>query len=207
MVARGCDNESAATTVTTVDLHQWMLSDLAAMRSKLFDSVIRLVPAQRWHEQADGAGSTLAGLLLHVARHQDLAVNAVIRNHEPLFLGYRDALGLSEHGLDVGLSEAEDRTATALVEPGALLHYLTDVFDQTHDWLEPLGSLALDIEPNTAYRLTHRAGLDAEQLPWLYSMWEGKALWWLVQWPVIGHGHAHVGEAISIRNRMGLSPF
>ena len=67
--------------------------------------------------------------------------------------------------------------------------------------------LALDIEPNTDYRLTHRASLDRDDVPWLYSMWEGKALWWFVQWPVIGHGHAHTGEAISIRNRMGLSPF
>jgi len=88
-----------------------------------------------------------------------------------------------------------------------VLHYATDVFDATAAWLSPLGSMALDIEPNTAYRLTHRAGLDADKLPWLYSMWEGKALWWFVQWPVIGHGHAHVGEAISLRNRMGLSPF
>jgi len=32
-------------------------------------------------------------------------------------------------------------------------------------------------------------------------------VWWFLQWPVLGHGHAHVGEAISVRNRMGLSPF
>jgi hypothetical protein len=30
---------------------------------------------------------------------------------------------------------------------------------------------------------------------------------WLVQWPVIGHGNAHVGEMISVRNRLGYSPF
>ena len=85
--------------------------------------------------------------------------------------------------------------------------YVTAVFDGTAAWLEPLGSMALDIEPNTAYRLTNRAGLDAGEVPWLYDMWAGKALWWFVQWPVLGHGHAHVGEATSLRNRMGLSPF
>ena len=131
----------------------------------------------------------------------------VIRNHEPLFAAHCAALGLTHAGPGVGLAEREDRTTTALVSPEAVLHYATDVFDATAAWLSPLGSMALDIEPNTAYRLTHRAGLDADELPWLYSMWEGKALWWFVQWPVIGHGHAHVGEAISLRNRMGLSPF
>lgn len=190
-----------------VDLHAWMTADLAAVRSKLFDTVVRLVPRERWHEQADGGGATLAGLLLHIARHQDLAVNTVIRNHPALFLEHREALGLAGHPLSVGLSEAEDRAATALVPPGPLLHYLTTVFDQTTEWLAPLGSLVLDIEPNTDHRLTRHAGLDREELPWLYGMWEGKQLWWFVQWPVIGHGHAHAGEAISIRNRMGLSPF
>ena len=38
-------------------------------------------------------------------------------------------------------------------------------------------------------------------------MWLDRPVWWLLQWPVLGHGNAHVGEAISVRNRMGLSPF
>ena len=38
-------------------------------------------------------------------------------------------------------------------------------------------------------------------------MWDGHTVDWFVQWPVLGHGQAHVGEAISVRNRMGLSPF
>ena len=38
-------------------------------------------------------------------------------------------------------------------------------------------------------------------------MWREKAIWWFVQWPVLGHGNAHVGEGIGVRNRMGLSPF
>ena len=190
-----------------VDLHDWMTADLASMRSKLFDSVVGLVPTARWHEEADSGGTTIAGLLLHLARHQDLAVNTVIRNHEPLFLEHRDALGLAGHGSAVGLAETEDREATALVEPMPLQEYVTAVFDRTAEWLAPLGTMALDIEPNTGYRLSNRAGLDADELPWLYNMWAGKQLWWFVQWPVIGHGHAHVGEAISIRNRFGLSPF
>ena len=184
-----------------------MISDFSSMRAKLFDSVVRLVKADRWHEQADGGGTTLAGLLLHVARHQDLAVNVVIRNHEPLFFEHRQALGLDLEGVGVGLPEQENRAATALVSPESVVQYATAVFDATAEWLSQLGSLVLDIEPNSSYRLTNRAGLDPDEYPWLFSMWAGKQLWWFVQWPVIGHGHAHVGEAIGLRNRMGLSPF
>jgi hypothetical protein len=49
--------------------------------------------------------------------------------------------------------------------------------------------------------------LSVGEVDWLHRMWADKPVWWLVQWPVVGHGHAHVGEAISVRNRMGLSPF
>lgn len=184
-----------------------MISDFSSMRGKLFDSVVRLVRSDRWHEQADGGGTTLAGLLLHVARHQDLAVNVVIRNHQPLFFEHRQTLGLQSSSTGVGLAEQEDRAASALVSPESVLHYATAVFDSTTEWLSSLGSLVLDIEPNASYRLTNRGDLDADEFPWLYSMWAGKPLWWFVQWPVIGHGHAHVGEAIGLRNRMGLSPF
>ena len=184
-----------------------MLADLTSLRSKLFESVIGLVPTQRWHVQADGGGTTIAGLLLHVTRHQDLAVNTVIRNNEPMFATHAAALGLADSDPGAALPEKEDPAVTGLVSDDALLAYVTAVFDGTQQWLGELGTLALDIEPNCGYRLTNKAGLAETDFPWLYGMWGGKALWWLVQWPVIGHGHAHVGEAISIRNRLGLSPF
>lgn len=190
-----------------VDLHQWMNADLASLRGKLTNGVVEMVPHERWHEQADGGGSTIAGLLFHLARHHDLAVNAVVRNHPTLFAAHRDALGLADAPNGVGLAEREDREWTARIAAEALLSYVDDVFTTTATWLDALGTMALDVEPNTPYRLTHQGLLDPDHFPWLYSMWQGKAVWWFVQWPVLGHGHTHTGEAVSIRNRFGLSPF
>jgi hypothetical protein len=190
-----------------MDLHQWMLDDLAAVRGKLFDSVVDVVPRERWLEHADGGGSTLTHLLLHIARHQDLAVNSVVRNHDALFLSHREPLGLADAASSVGLSEREDFAVSQRLQPDALLAFVHEVFDTTQAWLEPLGSLVLDHVPNADYRLTHHGGLSQSDVPWLYSMWNARPISWLVQWPVIGHGHAHVGEGISLRNRMGLSPF
>jgi hypothetical protein len=190
-----------------MDLHQWMRSDLAGVRGKLFDSVVRLVPEDRWHEQADGGGSTLTHLLLHIARHQDLAVTAVARAHDALYLEHRDALGLGGAPAGAGLAEKEDLEVSAAVAAAPLLDYVGAVFDATEAWLEPLGSLVLDHVPDSGTRLTRHGALDEADLPWLYGMWRDKPLWWFVQWPVIGHGNAHVGEGISVRNRMGLSPF
>lgn len=184
-----------------------MTADLASVRTKLTRGVLGIVPSDRWHEQVDGGGATITGLVLHLVRHHDLAVNTVIRDHEPLFLAHRGALGLDEAPLTVGLSEQEDRSLTSRVPAAALGAYLDEVFDRTATWMEPLGSMVLDHVPPAAPRLTRLAGIDRDEVPWLFDMWADQPLWWLVQWPVIGHGHTHVGEAVSIRNRMGLSPF
>jgi hypothetical protein len=190
-----------------MDLHQWMLSDLAGVRAKLLGSVLDLIPRDRWLERVDGGGSTVTHLLLHIARHQDLAVTTVIRNHDALYLSHREALGLSNAPAGAGLSESEQLEISRAIDGDALLTYVHAVFDATRAWLEPLGSLVLDSTPDAGHRLTHHAGLDQAALPWLYGMWSDKPIWWLVQWPVLGHGNAHVGEGISVRNRMGLSPF
>lgn len=211
-VPEGCDRVAPVSFARpdygrVVDLHEWISTDLAAMRTRLFDGVLRLVPADRWHESVDGGGATLSGLVLHLARHHDLAVNTVIRGTEPLFAHQAINLELASSGPAIGISETEDRDATAAISPDALVQYATTVFDRTAAWLPTIDRDAFDLLPNAALRLTQHAGLTESELPWLFSMWADKKVWWMLQWPVLGHGHTHTGEATSLRNRMGLSPF
>ncbi len=190
-----------------MDVHTWIANDLQSVRSKLGDSVLSVVPMQRWVEQVDDGGSSIAHLLLHIARHQDLAVTTAIRNHPPLFTAHHAALGLEGAGPIAGLPEREEPAISSTVPLEHLLAYVDAVFAATATWLEDVGSMALDTIPDTSRRLSGKADLAIDDVGWLHRMWADKPVWWLVQWPVIGHGHAHVGEAISVRNRMGLSPF
>jgi hypothetical protein len=190
-----------------VDVHSWIVADLAGVRSKLTDSVLRMVPEDRWFEQVDGGGSSIVHLALHLARHQDLAVNTAIRNHTPLYSSHRVALGLGDAPPFAGMTEKEHRPFTTAVSTAALVTYVDAVFDATAAWLDDVGTMMLDTVPDTGRRLTGKADLNPDDVGWLHNMWDGKPVWWLVQWPVVGHGNAHVGEAISVRNRMGLSPF
>ena len=52
-----------------MDVHTWIANDLQSVRSKLSDSVLSVVPMQRWVEQVDDGGSSIAHVLLHIARH------------------------------------------------------------------------------------------------------------------------------------------
>jgi hypothetical protein len=190
-----------------MDVHTWIANDLHSIRNKLVDSVLSVVPKQRWVEHADNGGSSIAHLLLHIARHQDLAVTTAIRNHAPLYAACRADLGLHNAAASAGLAEREDPAISAIVPIDALVAYVDVVFDATSAWLDDVGTMALDTVADTSNRLVAQADLSLDEVGWLHRMWADKPVWWLVQWPVIGHGHAHAGEAISIRNRMGLSPF
>jgi hypothetical protein len=193
---------------TGIDLKGWVAADVEALRSKLFSSVVDVIPTERWHDQVDGGGSSVAHVVLHLARHQDLAITTAIRNHPPLFTEWATPLGLGAVGHIDGasVSEREDRSVTAAVRCDTLVDYVQAVFEATTDWLERTGTLVLDTIPDAPRRLVQHAGLG-DDFQWLHNMWADKPVWWLLQWPVIGHGHAHVGELISLRNRLGLSPF
>lgn len=190
-----------------MDLRTWLLDSHADLRSKLTGAVVRQVPAERWAEQADGGGSSITWLLFHLARHHDLALTTAVRDHEPLFVEHRTALGLDGSAPGAGLTEREDHALSLAVDPDALVAYVDAVFDASRHWLDHLSVMALDITPDVLHRLERRAHLPTDELDWLYGMWTGRTVAWLVQWPVIGHGNAHLGEAISVRNRLGLSPF
>ena len=192
-----------------MDLRAWLLDAHTDLRGRLVGAVIGLVPSERWAEQADGGGSSIAWLLLHLARHQDLALTTAIRDHAPLFLAHRDALGLADAPTSAGLPEREDRivSAAAAASPDALVGYVDAVFDATARWLDHLSAMAMATVPDTPRRLADLAQLRADELDWLFSMWGNRTVSWFVQWPIIGHGNAHVGEAIAVRNRLGLSPF
>lgn len=190
-----------------MDLRDWIITDHASVHARFEQAIVRLVPEDRWTEQADGGGSSIAWLLLHLSYHQDLAVQTALGNRPPLLSEHRARLGLGAHPASAGLGEAEDRGVTAALDIGALQAYALAVHAATQTWLAEMPLTSLEAVPEACWRLDHHAGIRADELDWLHAMWDAKPVSWFVQWEVIAHGHGHVAEAISVRNRMGLSPF
>lgn len=190
-----------------MDLRAWLLDTHADLRRRIDGSVLGHVPTEQWHEQADDGGSSITWLTLHLTRHHDLALTTAIRNKPPRFFDHAVALGLQDRGPAVGLAEREDPTATGRVDPHALVAYFHDTFDATDRWLQRMSAMALDTMPDIPRRLAAKALLPNDEMAWLYEMWTGRTVNWLVQWPMLGHGQSHLGEAIAVRNRLGHSPF
>lgn len=189
-----------------MDLRAWIIAEHASAFDRMVRSVVDSVPDDRWRDPVGDGGASIAHLLYHVTYHADLAVDAVLGGGQPLLVTWRDRLGLAGHPAHAGLGEAEDPALTASVDTGALVDYARDVQQAGEDLLATIDLDTLDDVPASGDAL-ERAGVAESAVPWLYAMWRGKPVSFFVQWEAIGHRLTHVGEMVSVRNRLGLSPF
>ncbi len=190
-----------------MELQAWIVDDLEAVRTRFLGAVVAHVPRERWRERADGGGSSIAALVLHVAVHQDLATHTALGGQVPLFASRAGALGLGPHASPLAsLEEAEDPTATNALDLAAVEVYATDVHGAARAALEG-GQLDLAGVPPAGQRLAELGGIAADDAPWLHDMRRGKPAAWFVRWALIGHAQGHVGEMVSVRDRLGYRPF
>ena len=191
-----------------MDLSAWLVADLAAVRDRWSNAIAAHVPEDRWFDRADGGGSSIAALLLHVAVHQDLAGRSAIRGLPPLFTERAEALGLGPDASPVAsLQEAEDPAVTGSLDLAAVQAYASDVHAESVTTLTGLDLTDLEAVGPVSARLAELGGVTRRDAPWLHAMWEGKPVAWFVRWELIGHAQGHVGEMVSVRDRLGCRPF
>ena len=190
-----------------MDLRQWIVTEHDGVRTRFVQSVRDIVPVERWKERPGDSGSSIAYLVFHVASHQDVALCSVIDGHAPLRVEWAARLGLGGVPADHGLGETEVLDLTDALELEHLDAYAAAVTERSRVILDRLDVDSLDAVPDAAKGLGELAGVAESAAPWLFRMWEGKPASFFVSWEDIGHGLNHLGEMVSVRNRMGLSPF
>ncbi len=189
-----------------MDLRAWITAEHDGLRDRFAGAIAAHVPTARWREQA-GGGSSIAWLVLHGAWHEDLAMMAAVQGREPLLVRWRGDVGLAGFDPAGGLGETEDAAITAALDLDAVAAYAGAVHDATAQWLAGADLAALPDVPPAGTRISELAGVTPDAVPWLHSMWDGKATTWFLQWEAIGHRQGHLGEMVSVRSRLGLSPF
>lgn len=189
-----------------MDLHSWMADEMNDMRGRLQSSVLDLIPLERHKEQVDNGGSTITSLVWHIARHQDIAINGVLLGEPLVHDSYVDRCNSGGlHPAD-GLAETESQEITAVLDPAGVIAYYDAVCEHTSRHLSAGTFGDLDRLPDSGAAL-EAAGVNRDNVPWLFNMWEAKPASFHVRWEAISHGVTHTGEMVSMRNRMGLSPF
>jgi DinB family protein len=191
-----------------MELTAWLVDDLDAVRARFLNAIAAHVPEERWTERADGGGSSIAALLLHVTVHQDLAAQTALGGQAPRFQAVAAGLGLDAGASPLAsLQEAEDPELTRTLDLTALQAYAAEVHDDVGTVLAQLTTAELEARPPAGERLATVGGVGFDEAPWLYAMWDGKPAAWFVRWELIGHAQGHVGEMVSVRDRLGFRPF
>ncbi len=190
-----------------MDLRAWILDDHASLAERFDHAIVRNVAPDHWRERADGGGSSIAWLLLHTALHEDLGVNTAVRGRPPRRATWQGDLGLGAFPAHAGLGEVEDAAVTGAVDIDAVTAFAAAVHADVHQWLEAVDTALLDDTPPAGERIEALGGVTEDSVPWLHAMWRGKPAGWFVRWEAIGHRQNHIGEMISVRGRLGLSPF
>ena len=207
-----------------VDLRTWIITDLAAVRTRFRNGIVAHVPTERWKARLGGAttdgsdlagrsgstsrpSSSIAGLLFHMSYHHDLAINTAVLGRPPLLTAHRDALGITDVAAVGGLAEREDPAIVDALDTAALVDYADAVIAATLEWMGHVAITSFDSIPDASWRIEQEAGVCRDHVPWLHDMWSGKPVSWFVQWEAIGHGHTHVGEMTGLRGQLGHSPF
>ena len=189
-----------------MDLQAWITTEHDALRERFEHAIAATVPRERWRDAAGAGGSSIAWLLFHTARHEDLALRTAVNGQAPLLDAWRDRLGLVTAPPDTGLGEAEDPAVVGTLDLDALVAYAGAVHDNTSAWLHRAGLEGFDDVPPASARIA-AAGVSNRDVPWLHAMWTAKPVAWFVQWEAVGHRQGHLGEMVSVRSRLGLSPF
>lgn len=187
-------------------LRGWIVDELASARARLAGGVIDMIPTNEMTILADDGGVPAGYVLWHMARHHDVAVNAVVRGRDEVVLDHLGALGVHDR-LYRGLAEGADTDLVAVLDPEAVARYALATLDETIDWMATEAPLDdLDDVPDAATALA-ALGTPEDDFDWLYRMWADKPVRWFLSWSAIGHVVTHTGELVSIRNRLGHNPF
>jgi hypothetical protein len=151
----------------------------------------------------EGRFNSIAWLLWHMARCEDVLVNTVLRNvPEVLDDSWLSRLGVSTRHIGTEDTMAEVEAFSQQVEMSVLRRYRAAVGQTTQQWATDLDFASLD--PVLAKCDVERAtqlGAFTERASWVPEYWgnEERSRGWRLSWLTIGHNHSHIGEGFVTR--------
>jgi len=189
-----------------MDLRQWIIEEHQAIQPLFQLNVSNSVPRDKLAiKPADGSNS-IAWLIWHLARIEDVVVNSVVRGEDQVLIRDRwgPRVGVAETQIGTGFSDEEVADFSNRLDTGALIDYWVAVHQETQGWLKDAPLDILDSKPDLRERLESAPEVVSQQGGWVLQLWGGQATSFLLRWTVIGHGYLHLGEMQAVRGQLGI---
>jgi uncharacterized damage-inducible protein DinB len=127
-----------------MDTEQLLTESFARIRELYGDLARDLILSDTLHERPGGTGNSLAWLLWHVARMQDLQI-AELAGTEQQWGEWQERFGLPNGNDDIGYGHTSEQVdAIRITEPTLLIAYHADVHDMTGHYLSRVDAAELD---------------------------------------------------------------
>jgi hypothetical protein len=184
-----------------LDNHAWVHSKAVnpdGMRH-IEDELCEGLAQEQLRQCPPNTNNSIAWLLWHMARYEDVAVNSVLR-------GVTEVLDrdnwLARLGLDRRQAGTEDtpddvKRLSEQIDIGGLRAYRAAVGQETRTWLVDLDFQTLDtvVSREDVGRAVDR-GTFGERASWVIEYWEqGWSRGEFLSWLIAGHNFMHLGEA------------
>ena len=180
--------------------HETMYAQIADRFSQLTDDQMRLRP----HPQLN----SIAWLLWHMARSEDMGVNRLIANRPDVLTGggWASRLDLSRRDMGTGMTDDEVVEFSTRVNPVALRAYSGAVGLRTQEVVRGLPAEAWNDVPDPSH--IHRVLVEEEVMGpnagWVEPVYVGKTKGWLLLQMALRHPSGHLGQAALLRKLQGL---
>lgn len=153
--------------------------------------------------------NTIAWLLWHTARAEDVGVNRFAADRPQVFddEGWPSRLKVDRRDVGTGMADAEVDDLSARLDLGALLGYWDAVARRTLAVVEDLRGQDLDavVPADRIRQVRAREGVVAAKAAWLVDFWgRGRnRAWFLAQLPLL-HVYGHYFEARVVKGLWGF---
>jgi len=193
-----------------VDYAALIRSDHDELRGFFERAVLRIVPTDLLTARPGAVGNSIAWLVWHLARTEDLVINTVVRDAPQVLVAgsWGERMRVADTRIGTGFEESEVEALSRTVDVAAVDDYWQAVRRATDEWLPGVPAAAFDAVPDVAGRLGAIAPIapPAAQAG-LIRFWSGRPASFLVRFPLINHGFLHLGEMLAVRGRLGLKGF
>ena len=152
--------------------------------------------------------NSLAWLLWHMARSEDMAVNILIAGQPQLIEagGWMRKLGLSRVDIGTGMSDDEVSDFTATVEIDAIRAYRAAVGKRTREVVAALRPEQLEEPIDGSYlERAYAEGAIAPNGEWLRGFIKGRTTEFVLCHVGTRHNYIHIGEAMCVRSLLGVA--
>jgi hypothetical protein len=174
-------------------------------------------PSSMWERMAGGVTdeqmrlrppgmNSLAWLLWHTARTEDVVVNLVVTAGRQVFdEAWGRRLGVGRADIGTGMSDAEVTELGGRLDLGAARAYRSAVGRRTREVVAALSAAAWSetVGPADVSRAV-AAGAFGPQAGWVEKVWAGVTRANRLGATAIAHNAMHLGEVVAIRGQLGL---